>query len=909
MQIMIIALVLGLISGTASQAAAKPPAEKGAPAKMDSAGDPLPTSAVSRLGTLRWAHGTEVNYATYLHDGQQVLTVDQDGLFRLWDTPTGRLLRQFGKGDCKQLYWYVYHANEKTRVIDVVGNPPGMHVVAVSADGGTVAISHGDGNISLWDIATGKKLRAFEANLATTLAFSPDGNLLLTRGLDQLVRQYDVQTGKEIRTFGGPRSNEKLIHCNDAGGLKVSADNKIVFSIHLERQDEQAQVSVRSWEIATGKELSALKGNKAMNGFTSVAFSPQAKLVALSDLDGVIHVWDLVASKEVQHLIGAKPENGGYSAALAFSPDGKQLVVRSGYTRMCLWDMVEAMELRQFQIPKDRPSDLYTGNMAFSSDGLRIISPGREGTVRQIETKSGKEVELPMSRHCGLIETLALSPNGKTIVTQSHDHVLRVWNADDGTAIKHVQLPAPINRASFSLDGKVLALAGYDSKLHLRLWDAVHLKELREWQVSSDLDGRPTPSPRCVGALALSASGRRLAVRDYSWSIGLWEAGTEKDKTVKQYRLAGKTEEENHYFSGQYLALSPDGTLLADLVRKKEEGDQFSLGVWEVTTGKLIRKFEFPQSQIRVFAFSPDGRTIAAAGADRTISLWEVASGKERTCLGRDRLGKSSPDQVEITKSSMLGEILRIGELMCMAFSPDGNLLATGDSSGRVRLFDLTTSKELPHLDGHVGPVISLAFAENGKRLASSSTDRTALLWDVTAQASDIIPRRSLEQKQLDALWQDLRSADTEKAYEAIRVLRQFPKQVVPFFQTRLHPLEVDQKHLAQLIGELDSNVFRNRVKAQKELEKLGELAEDAIQKALQERPTEEVKTRLEALRSRPLMCAYPSLEEVRALEVMEAINTTEARHVMQTIARGAGVARFTRDAQATLERMDSKSK
>lgn len=908
-------VIFGLLgSGTGVLLQAEPPpeapkkqAEKVAPAKTDTAGDPLPHSAVSRLGTLRWSHGTEVDYATYLHDGLQVLTVDQHGFFRVWDTPTGKLLRQFGKNDCKQLYWYVYDCNAKSEAIEVVGNPPSRHVVAVTADEGIIAISHGDGDISLWDIATGKKLIAFKANVATTMAFSPDGNSLFTRGLDQLVRQYDTHTGKEIRTFGIPRSKEKLIYFNDAGGLKVSKDNKTVFSIHLERQDEN-QISVRSWEIATGKELPSLKGKKAMeNGFASVAFSPQTKFVALSEINGTIHLWDLVAAKEVYHLAGARPEIYAYSVEIVFSPDGKQLIARASYRLMQLWDMVEGKELRRFQISKNRPGDFYTGNLAFSPDGLRIISPGQAGTVRQLDTKNGKEVELPVSRHRGLVETLALSPDGTTVVTQSHDNFLHLWNADDGSEIRHAQTPEHINRASFSGDGKILALAGYDRKLHVRLWDAVNLRELRDWEVSSKFDGRPTPCPRYVGALALSANGKRLAVREYLSFIKLWEVPTEKDKTVMEYRLADKTGEDHHFFRGQNLALSPDGTLLADLVRKKEEDDQFSLRLWEAATGKLIRKFEYTQPPSRAFAFSPDGRTIAFTNTDRTISLWEVASGKERARLGQKQLEKSSPAQPEIARTSMLGDLLLNGELMCIAFSLDGNLLAAGDSAGRVRLFDLTTDKELAPLEGHLGPVVSLAFAANGKRLASGGTDTTALVWDVASPPSEANPMPVLDEKQLENLWQDIRGDDAAKAYRAIRVFRQFPKQVVPFLQARLHTFDVDQKQLTRLIGELDSNMFRTREKAQKELEKLGELAEDAIQTALRDRPTAEAQWRLEAVQAQSLICTIPPPDQLRGLEVLEGINTPESRHVVQTIARGAVGARITRDAQAALERMGSK--
>jgi WD40 repeat protein len=882
----IVLLVCLLASATPTSRAA----EKGAPARTDPASDPLPASAVARLGTLRWAHGTEVEYSAYLPDGRQALTVDAGGRFRIWEKETGRLLRQFGNGDCKQLYWYVYDVNEKERVIDVAGNPSARHVVAVSADGGTVAISHGNGNLSLWDIATGKKLRTFKANVATTLAFTPDSKSLFSRGLDQVVRQYDVQTGNPIRNFGESRSGEKPIHCNDDGGLMVSPDGKTMFSIRLEQREwEAAQVSVRSWEVATGKELPALKGTKAKEGFISVAFSPQARLVAWSNNNGVIHVWDLAASRAVHHLTGAKPDNSGYYAAMAFSPDGKTLVARPSSELIELWDMLEGRKLRQFQIPKDRPRDFYTGNVAFAPDGSQIIAPGRAGTVRQFETASRKEVEPPVSVHRGRVMTLALSSEGRTAVTWSEDQVLHLWNIEKGTELKQVRLPNHIDRASLSVDGKVLALAGYGEKLRIQIWDAANLKVLRDWEVSDPSDDRLHCHPRRVGDLALSATGKRLAVRADDGSAKLWEVATDPGKPVKEYPLRRET--GGHRFSTeQTVAFSPDGTLLAEL--EFEEEDQLSVRLWEVATGKMVRTFDIPQPHIRSAAVSPDGRTIAVIDADRSISLWEVASGKRRACLGRERASASPPDPME-----------------CIAFAPDGYLLAAGDAAGRVRLFDVTAARELDSLTGHIGPVVSLAFGIDSKRLTSGSADTTALIWELPLQPGAVKPERDLEQKQLEALWQDLTSDDAARAYQAIRVFRQFPKQVVPFVQTRVRPVEVDREQMTRLIGNLDDKEFATRQKAQKELESLGELAEDEIQKALDARPSVEVRRRLEALRSGLRICTSPPLDQLRALEALERIGTAEALQVVQTIARGTRSARLTRDAQATLERMSSKSK
>lgn len=256
----------------------------------------------------------------------------------------------------------------------------------------------------------------------------------------------------------------------------------------------------------------------------------------------------------------------------------------------------------------------------------------------------------------------------------------------------------------------------------------------------------------------------------------------------------------------------------------------------EVATGKLVRIFNIPQPTIRTFAFSADGRMLAITNLDRSISLWEVATGQERASLGRARLTELPPVQTENVEASRTGDLPQNGELTCLTFSADGNRLAAGDSAGRVRLFDLKTGKEQTPLSGHIGPVVSLAFAANGRHLISGSTDMTALVWDVSMQpreenAAEPGPKRQ-------ALWATLRGNHAKKAYEAVRMLRDHPNLVVPFVQKQLRTITVDPKRLAQLIRDLDDDVFTTRENAQMELEKLGELSADAIRTALKGNPS-----------------------------------------------------------------------
>jgi hypothetical protein len=250
-------------------------------------------------------------------------------------------------------------------------------------------------------------------------------------------------------------------------------------------------------------------------------------------------------------------------------------------------------------------------------------------------------------------------------------------------------------------------------------------------------------------------------------------------------------------------------------------------------------------------------------------------------------------------------------------FSPDGRLLASIDfvGDGGLRIWDVATGKLLfrrawpDDAARHAGwsPAASLAFFPGGRKLATGMVDGTVLVWDLAPETwpkADIA--QYLDRKQLDAAWSDL-ADDARKAHRAIYTLAACAKQAVPFLAEHLRPVAaVDGKRVEKLLADLDSEQFSVREAAAKELTDMGMQIEPALQRVLESKPSLEVRNRVRAIQE-SLRGIPPAamLRTLRAIRVLEAIGTAEARQLLRKLADGAPGARQTREAAAVLKRLD----
>ena len=389
-------------------------------------------------------------------------------------------------------------------------------------------------------------------------------------------------------------------------------------------------------------------------GVSDLAYSSDGKQMASIDGWGVVRLW----GEDQEAFTFRRAHTRWEKHAILFSPDGEQLIV--GAYDLEIWDITTA------QIVGGALTDSLVTSLALHSDTMQLAVGTEEGMIElrilgtcdRTALIDGNDVEVEGVRERIEVDSLAFSPDAQTLIVGFSDSAIGIWDT--------------VNQA------------------WTRSWITKTRpnEEFKGWEgtdgVSPDYEIRGWPS-----RLTLSRDGRTVvALADRYANVGRWEVDTGK--------LIGRFEE---YAFSSMLGFSADGARFATthwgIVR-----------VWNTVTTEIIAEIQYDNGSYAV-AFSPNGKYVGIAHADRRITVWEVDTGTVKHVLPG------------------------AGWNRAITFSPDSRLVAAVTFSPVIRMWDVRTGEKIAELEERDVSISygALRFSPDGKWFAGAGNN-IIVIWE-----------------------------------------------------------------------------------------------------------------------------------------------------------------------------------
>lgn len=518
---------------------------------------------------------------------------------------------------------------------------------------GNVLVSGGeDGRVRFWSAPSWKETSSLDLKrTVTALAFSPDGSRLAAATSDGGVRLY--LSGKFLRSFAGHEESVDALAWNPKGTLIASGDRDGV---------------TRIWDAATAKIVKSLPTLE--NAIFALSFSADgSRLYRVSS--------DVVSFETLKWAAQGKPFKLPSARITDFKLSGSSAALSASGGQVYTWDLKSASAKLLGQHDD--------GVSAVAWLGGRVVSGGADGAIRTWDVKAAKEIAVKLSMG-SYANDLSFNSTGRLLASASDDPRVLIWDVATSKVAKTLKAGAiwPIS-LEFSSNDELLAV-GYDDGT-LVLWDVMSGKERRRIEADSSV----------INSVSFSINSKLLAVGGGDGITQIYDVAT--GKLLRSEKSSGEDQAEllevSYSRDGRYVAaghgdgvlsiLDADTLAVVSTFEDAEEGvvalawnDDGLLAaasfdgttrVYDPASEQLVSSMTMASgAQAFNVAFSPDGLTVAVAGGDGALRLFETSTG---------RVVQSYPNHSD--------------KIYSVAFSPDGQRLAVGagrlEAGGAISLY------------------------------------------------------------------------------------------------------------------------------------------------------------------------------------------------------------------------------